>query len=81
MCYTLKMDICPAYFSKHYSYRAKQVILIMISNGEWLHYLVEKKLSVLLREITSNNNGGFCCLNCLHSFRTKTKLESNKKVC
>ena len=81
MSYTLKMDICPAYFSKHYSNRAKQVILIMISNGEWLHYLVAKKLSALLTEITSNNNGGFCCLNCLHSFRTKTKLESNKKVC
>ena len=31
--------------------------------------------------ITSKNNGDFCCLNCLHYFRTKSKLESIKKVC
>ena len=40
-----------------------------------------KKLSTLSREITSKNNGGFCCLNCLLSFRTKNKLKSHKKVC
>ena len=34
-----------------------------------------------LRGITSKNNGDFYCLNCLHSFRTKSKLESHKKVC
>ena len=28
-----------------------------------------KKLSTLLRGITSKNNGDFYCLNCLHSFR------------
>ena len=39
-----------------------------------------KKLSALLRRITSKNNGDFYCLNCLHSFRTKNKLESHKKV-
>ena len=43
--------------------------------------LAVKKLSALLRETTSKNNGGFYCLNCLHSFRTKNKLESHKKVC
>ena len=41
------------------------------------HYLAVKKLSGLLRGITLKNNGHFCCLNCLHSFRTK-KLESHK---
>ena len=40
-----------------------------------------KKLSVLLRRITSKSNGYFYYLNCLHSFRIKTKLESHKKVC
>ena len=40
-----------------------------------------KKLSPLLRGITSKNYGDFHCLNCLHSFRTKNKLESHKKVC
>ena len=39
-----------------------------------------KKLSALLRRITSKHNGNFNCLNCLHSFKTKTKLESHKKV-
>ena len=59
----------------------KQVILLMISNREkqW-HYLAVKKLSALLRGITSKNNGDFYRLNCLHFFRTKSQLESRKKV-
>ena len=50
----------------------------MISNKEkqW-HYLAVKNL---LRGITSNNNGDFYCLNCIHSFRAKNKLKSHKKV-
>ena len=40
-----------------------------------------KKLSALLRRTTSKNNGYFYCLNCFHSYRTKNKLESHKKVC
>ena len=51
----------------------------MIPNGEGCHYLAVKKLSALLREITSKNNGHFYCLNCLHSFRTKDKLELHKQ--
>ena len=39
-----------------------------------------KKLSALLRGITSKNYSYFC-LNCLHSFRTKNKLESHRKKC
>ena len=27
------------------------------------------------------HRSGFCCLNCLHSFRTENKLKSHKKVC
>ena len=38
-----------------------------------------KKISSLLREITSKNKGDFYCVNCLYSFRTKNKLESHKK--
>ena len=53
----------------------------MISNGEKWHYLAVKTLSALLRGITSKNKGYLYCLNCLHCFRTKYKLESNKKVC
>ena len=40
-----------------------------------------KKLSSLLGGLTSTNNGDFYCLNCLNSFRTKNKLESQIKVC
>ena len=73
--------IYPAYVSKHNSNREKQVILLMIPNGEGWHYLAVKELSALLRGITSKNNSDFYCLNCLHYFRTKNKLESHKKAC
>ena len=53
----------------------------MISNEEKWHYLAVKKVSALLRGITSKNNGNFCCLNCLHFFRRKNILQSHKKVC
>ena len=40
-----------------------------------------KGLSVLLRRITLNHNGDFCCLNCFHSYSTKNKLEKHEWVC
>ena len=54
----------------------------MISSREkqW-HYLSVKTLSSLFRGNTSKNNGDFYCLNCLHSFRTKNKLELHKRAC
>ena len=85
--YAKKEKIYPAYVSKNNSNREKRVILLMIPNGEkreakckgrW-HYLAVKKLSALLRGITSKNNGDFYCLNLLHFFRTKNKLELHKK--
>ena len=69
----------PAYVSKHNSNRKKQVILLIILNGEGWHVAV--KLSALLREITCEHQGDFYCLNCLHSFVKENKLESHKKVC
>ena len=52
----------------------------MISNGEKLwNYLAVRKLSTLLRRITSKHHDDFYCLNCLHSFATEKKLESHKK--
>ena len=50
---TKKIEI--AYKSKHNLTREKQVILLMISNGENCHYLVRKSLSGLLTGITSNH--------------------------
>ena len=54
----------------------------MVPNGEkkW-HYLPAKKLSALMRRITSKHHGDFYCVNCLYSFRTKHKLESHKRIC
>ena len=47
----------------------------MITNGNDWHYLAVKKISALLRGITPKNNGD------IHSFRTKNKLKSHKRVC
>ena len=44
------------------------------------HCLAVKKSLALLRGTSSRNNGNFYCWSCLHSFRTKSKLEPNKKV-
>ena len=51
-----------------------EITLLMISNGDkQVHYLAVKKLSALLKGITSIHHGGFYCLNCLHSFATENK--------
>ena len=70
-----------AYKSKHNLTREKQVILLMISNGENWHYLTVKELSRLLRRIASNHDGDLYCSNCFHLYRTKNKLEAHKKLC
>ena len=70
-----------AYKSRHNLTREKQVILLMITDGEKWHCLVVKNLSGLLRGVTSNRNGDFYCLNCFHSYSTKNKLEAHKKIC
>ena len=69
-CMLKKKKVYPVYLSKHNSNPKKQVLLLMMPNGEGWHYLAVKKLSALLREVTSKTNGDFYCLNCLHPFRT-----------
>ena len=39
-----------------------------------------KKLSVLIKEITSNHKGDFYCLKCVHLFRTENH-KNHKNVC
>ena len=74
-------DIGHAYKSKFNLPKEYQVILLMISDyGEKWHYLCVKKLSALLRGISSNHNGDVYCMNCFKSFRTKSKLEIHKKM-
>ena len=51
-----KKEKNPAYVSKHNSNREKQIILLMIQNGEGWHYIAVKKLSTLLRGIKSQKS-------------------------
>ena len=62
-----------AYKSKHNLTREKQVILLMITDGEKWHYAAVTRLSGLLR--------GVYCLNCFHLYTTENKLEKHKKIC
>ena len=54
----------------------------MITDGDtnW-HYLAIINLSGLLRGIKSNHIGDFYCLNCLHSYRTKSILKKHEQIC
>ena len=85
--YVKKEKIYLAYISNHNSNREKRVILLIFPKREKWLFLAVKNLPALLRGITSKNDGDFYCLNCLHSFRTKNKLElykrlyENKDVC
>ena len=76
---TKKVQI--AYKSKQNLTCDKQVILLMITDGEKWHYLTVKNLPGLLRGITSTHKEDFYCLNCFQSYRTKNKLEAHKKTC
>ena len=70
-------------FQKKNSNDEKQIILLVIPNEEreaW-HYLAVKKVSISLRGTKSKRHDHFYCLNCLHSFRTESKLKSHEKVC
>ena len=57
----LKKNI--AYKSKNNLTQERQIILLMISDGQKWHYLVVKNLSGLLRGITSTHKEDFYCLN------------------
>ena len=70
-----------AYKSKNNLTCNKQVILLMITDSEKWHYLTVKNLPGLLRRITSTHKEDFYCLNCFHSYRTRNKLGSHKKIC
>ena len=56
-CNTGKIHL--AYKLKHNLTREKQVILLMITDGEKWHYTAVTRLSGLLRGVTGNNNGIF----------------------
>ena len=60
-----------AYNSNHNLTREKQIILLMITDGEKWHYTAVTRLSGLLRGITSNHNGDFYRLNCFPAYTKK----------
>ena len=66
--------ISVAYRSEYYNKCKKQVILLMITDGNKWHYLAVTNLSVLLQRMSSNHDGDFYCLNCFNSYTTKNKL-------
>ena len=81
--YTKEKEISPAYISKINSNFEKLKILLMIPNEQkegWI-YLAVKKLSTLLRGITSKRHDDFYSFNCLHSFKTENKFKSHEKLC
>ena len=82
------------YKSKYNSKCKNQVVLLMITDGKKWHYIALKSertddgfnrpiksLSRLFRGITSNHDGDFYCLNCLHSFRTDNALKKHERLC
>ena len=75
---TKKINI--AYKSKNNLTKERQIILLMINDGQKWHYLVVKNLLGLLRPITSSHKEDFYCLNCFHSYRTENKLGAHKKI-
>ena len=76
--YAKNGKISLSYVSKHNSKRESY----FFNDSKWkkMASYCRKKLSALLKNGDIYNNGDFYCLNCLHSFRTKNKLESHKKV-
>ena len=74
--YAKREELHPSYVSKHNSIREKKNILLMNPNGERWHHLAVKRKQL---GIISKHLCGFYYLNCFQSFRTKNKLESDKK--
>ena len=78
------MNINPVHISKqnsNHEKKKKKKKKKSFSDSKWRrNHLAVKKISALLRGITSKHVGDFYCLNCLHSCKTKNKLESQKKL-
>ena len=73
--------ISAVFKSKYNNKRKKQVILLMIGDGEKYNYLAVTNLSGLLQENSSNHRGDFYCLNCFNSYTTKNKLKEHEEIC
>ena len=89
-----KETIKLTYKSKYNRKCKNQAVLLMITNGENLHYLALRNvhttngynrpvisLSRLFCKITSNYMGDFYCLGCFHSFCTDDSLKKHERLC
>ena len=82
MC-TKNEKVCPTCYSKQ-NLKCETQKCYSLNDSKQRRMVLscsKKKLSALLREITSKYNGDFYCLRCLHSFQTKNKLKLHRKVC
>ena len=73
--------ISVVYKSKYNNKRKKQVILLMIGDGEKYHYLAVTNFSALLEKYSSNHHGDFYCLNCFNSYTSKNKFKEHEEIC
>ena len=75
-------EVRQAYISEYNDKRDNKVNLLKITNGttNW-HYLAVKRMSGLLRVITSNHNDDFICFNCFHSYTTRKRLKNHERIC
>ena len=67
-----------AYVLKFNSNRHKQVNFFNKFKQRKMALFCSQKIVSITKRNYIKNNGNFYCLNCLHSFRTKNKLESHK---
>lgn len=74
-------EIKQAYISKFNSTRKKCVYLLIIEDRRKKHYVAIKRLSALLRGLTSSHNWYFYCRNCLNSFYNENVLKLHVEVC
>ena len=51
------------------------------TDGDKWHYLAVKKLSALLRGVTSKHDWDFFCLTCFDSYSTKYKFKNHYNIC
>ena len=72
-------EISQCYKSEFNKAREKQVILLIITDGQKQHYLVVKNLNSLLK--TRNCCSEKYCLNCFTKFRTTSRLEKHQAEC
>ena len=74
-------QIRQAYILEYNLDREKQVILLKITDNKKFHYLFVKRLSALLKGVTSKHVEDSYCLNFLCSFRTINVLKKHVNVC